>query len=288
MSQAAYSRPIYRVKWLWPVLLVLMGLVLGAVLTNIFPRVVRPYIPDGEFYALGAVIGVIASWLGLGGSILLVPILLNVPGSPLTAHQITGTGAIQSMATALMGFLSYRHQNLVQWSISWRMALIGTLGAALGAMLSTHWHGNGIGVAFGGVSLLAALSLIFPRELRVPKIFGGALYGVTLLIGIMGGITGTPGAFILTPMMLIFTGRPLKQCLGTVLGPVFVMALVSSVIKLHAHQIAWTPTGMLLAGGIPAAWVGPQLATITPARWLRFGLVTAILGATALTIAHTV
>ncbi len=288
MSQPSYSRPIYRSKLLWPVLLILMGIIFGAGLSNVFPATVGPYIPDSEFYALGSLIGMLASWLGLGGSILLVPALLNLPGSPLSAHQITGTGAVQSMVTALMGFLSYRHQNLVQWSISWRMALFGSLGAALGAIVSTHLHGSGIGLAFSGVSLLAALSLIFPKQLRVPIKAGNALYGVTLLIGIMGGITGTPGAFILTPMMLVFTGLPLKQCLGTVLGPVFLMALVSAGIKLHAHQIAWTPTLMLLAGGVPAAWVGPQLATITPTQWLRFGLITAILGATALTIAHTV
>lgn len=286
MSQPSYSRPLYRAQWFWPILLILMGMVCGGALDNAFPRVVRPYLTDSELYALGTVIGLIASWLGLGGSILLVPALLILPGSPLSAHQITGTGAIQSMATSLIGFLSYRRRHLVTWSISWRMSLVGALGAACGAILSTHWHRTGIGFGFAGISLLAAVSLIFPRTLRIPPKFGRLLYGVTFAIGVMGGITGTPGAFILTPMVLIFTKLPLKQCLGTVLGAVFVMALVSTAIKFHAHQIAWGPTLMLLAGGIPAAWVGPQLATITPARWLRFGLVAAILGATALTVGH--
>lgn len=286
MSQQAYSRPIHRTQWVWPTLLILMGMLCGGVLDNAFPGAVRPYLTDSELYALGTVIGLIASWLGLGGSILLVPALLILPGSPFSAHQITGTGAIQSMATSLIGFLSYWRRHLVAWGISWRMGLLGASGAACGAILSTHWRSTGIGLGFAGVSLLAALSLIFPRALRVPPKFSGILYGIAFAIGVMGGITGTPGAFILTPMMLICTGLPLKQCLGTVLGAVFVMALVATGIKLQAHQIAWTPTLMLLAGGIPAAWFGPQLACVTPVRWLRFGLIAAILGAAALTVGH--
>lgn len=286
MTQTAYSHPIYRAQWFWPVLLILMGMVCGGVIDNAFPHVVRPYLTDSELYALGAVIGLIASWLGLGGSILLVPALLILPGSPLSAHQITGTGAIQSMFTSVIGFLSYFRRHLVTWSISWRMGLVGAAGAACGAIMSAHWDRTGIGLGFAGISLLAASSLIFPRTFRIPPKFGGILYGITFAIGVMGGITGTPGAFILTPMLLICTGLPLKQCLGTVLGAVFVMGLVSTVIKLHAHQIAWGPTAMLLTGGIPAAWMGPQLATVTPARWLRFGLIAAILGATVLTVGH--
>ncbi len=288
MSETSYSRPIYRAKWVRLILLIFLGIVCGLALAHAFPRVGIFLHVDTELYALGALVGLIASWLGLGGSILLVPALLSLPGSPLSPHQIAGSGAVQSMTTAFIGFLSYRRQGLVKWRMAWNMALFGVVGAGLGAIMSAHWHRTGIGFAFAGVSCLAAVSLIFPRQIRVPPKYRYALYGTTLLIGIMGGITGTPGAFILTPMMLIFTARPLKECLGTVLGAIFIMALVSSTIKFHANQIAWIPTSVLLAGAIPAAWVGPQLATITPIRWLRFGLIMAILGATALTIAHAI
>lgn len=263
------------------------GIVVGLALADFVPTAAS-WTPWAEFFVIGSLVGLVASWLGLGGSIMLVPALLALPGGMLSSHQISTAAALQSTVVAFIGYLSYRRQGLVVPKLWWSLGAAGAAGAAVGAVLSTYWYPSAIDFAFAVVSILAAVSLFVPRKSSTPQPFRKELFAVTFLVGIFGGITGMPGAFILTPVVLMMTGMSLRQCLGTVLGAVFVMALVSSSIKVATHEVAWIPTIVLLAGAIPLSWIGPRLAAETPTRWLKAGLFVAILGAAAVTVAHVI
>ncbi|MCL4319005.1 MAG: sulfite exporter TauE/SafE family protein [Firmicutes bacterium] len=283
-TPARYLKPMTAV---WVTSLGITGVVLGLGLATWLPQI-SLWTRWAEYFAIGSLVGLVASWLGLGGSIMLVPALLSLPGNPLSSHQISTAAALQTTFVAGIGYLSYRRLRYVVPKLWWQLGSLGAVGAALGALLSRYWYPLELDFAFAFVSLLAALSLFVPRRVGHSRVPHPGLFAITVAIGIIGGITGMPGSFILTPVVLMTTGLSLRQCLGTVLGAVFVMALVSSVIKVASQEVVWLPTLALLAGAIPMSWIGPRLAAETPTRWIRVGLFVAIISATILTVSHVV
>ena len=89
---------------------------------------------EGLFAALGLVAGFASSFLGIGGGLVIVPVLLGIAGFPL--KRAVGT----SLATiVLVSIVGVSTESVVKWSnIHWTMGLALTAGSLLGS-----WMGGG-------------------------------------------------------------------------------------------------------------------------------------------------
>jgi uncharacterized membrane protein YfcA len=96
--------------------------------------------------------------------------------------------------------------------------------------------------------------------------------GSALLIGLLSGLVGVGGAFLLIPIMIYVLGVPTRAAIGSSLGVVLVSSSAGVVAKLATGQVMLPWATALVAGTLPGSWSGAQLSRRVPARRLRLAL----------------
>lgn len=229
------------------------------------------------FALLGALaIGLSLGLLGSGGSILTVPILVYVLGQP-EKLAIAGSLAIVG-GIALAGALPWAWRRMVDWpSVLW-FGLPGMAGTWGGAWLSQWFSGALQLLLFAGVMLLAAV-LMFrgtPQPDALPRLPRGrvAVIGDGLLVGVITGLVGVGGGFLIVPALVLLGGLSVHRAVGTSL---WIIALKSatgflgylSVLKSTGLQLDWGLIGLFIGIGAVGSMLGMRLANRLPQQVLR-------------------
>lgn len=120
---------------------------------------------------VGVLVGAFSAAFGIGGGLLMVPVMVLVYG--LDQHAAQGTSLLVIVPTALAGAIAHHRNGLVDWRAAAYMALGGILGVLLGARLALATDAEtlqtvfGIVVVVGGIRL-ASQGLAQDRLLRKP------------------------------------------------------------------------------------------------------------------------
>jgi hypothetical protein len=212
----------------------------------------------------------------------MVPLLLHVPSSlGLTApdmRQVAGMTMVQVFAAALLGYVAHRRRlasspRLVAWMGSGMM-----LGAAAGGVAS---KAASLVVLEGSFALMATVAapLLFvdpPADEageRPARAFSPALaFASALAVGVLSGLVGVGGAFLLLPLMIYGFGVPTRVAVGTSLGIITLAGLAGVLAKLETGQVPLGWAAALCAGALPGVWVGARVSQRLPARRLRLAL----------------
>lgn len=236
----------------------------------------------GVLAGLGLIGGMVSGMLGIGGAVLVIPLLLYVPplfGIPaLPMSQITGITLAQVLAASLSGVSAHRRAGNFDAHLVLRLGIPIVAGSLLGA-LGSHWLPEPLlKASYGLVALFAAYLLVRPKKPtadttpeylgHVPPIAGLASFAV----GILAGMVGVGGAFILLPLMVSWLHVPMRLAVGSSLGIVLLSSLAGLVGKLATHQIAGKPALLVVAGAIIGAQFGSRLSNRIPVTALRLGL----------------
>jgi uncharacterized membrane protein YfcA len=167
------------------------------------------------------VAGILAGLLGIGGGLVIVPMLvfcLSRQGIPdqMIMHLALGTSMASIMFTAVSSFWSHHRRGAVKWIVVKRIVLgifVGTfLGTCVAAELSTPIL-KGFFVVFlyyVGVQMLTGKKPKPDRQL--PGRTG--MFGVGSLIGIVSSLVGIGGGTLSVPFM-VWCNVPLHQAIGT-------------------------------------------------------------------------
>lgn len=191
------------------------------------------------FVVIGCVAGFFAGMFGVGGGILMVPILvfsyerIGVPRSVLT-HIAIGT----SLFVIVFASLTSAYQHGKQRNIDWRSVFVLGFSSALTALATTKlaaWlSGRHLQIAFGLIVMVAAIRMLTESEAQAqkkldlssaPSTFG--LIGVGLAAGVVAALAGVGGGIITIPMMYYFLNMPLKLAIGTSSATIVITALFS-------------------------------------------------------------
>lgn len=172
----------------------------------------------GLFLAL--LVGVSLGLLGGGGSILTVPIFVYVMGiepKPAIAMSLGVVGLV-----SLLGVRSHWTAGRVDLRIAAVFGPIAMVGTYAGARLSVFLTGAAQLALFAGVMLLAAIFMFRDRpESRerhdeAPSPSRWLLIGVEgLAVGILTGLVGVGGGFLIVPALVLLAHVPMKQAVGT-------------------------------------------------------------------------
>jgi len=161
----------------------------------------------------GAAAGLALGAVGGGGSVLLIPLL--VLGFGLDAHGATGTALAVVLASALLGTVLHARRGGVRYREALLFGGPGMVASALTSPLNARLPEAAI---LGAVTLLmiaVALRMwqpIRPSEGRKPAplvIVAGALAGV------LTGVFGVGGGFVIVPVLVLALGLPMPQAIGT-------------------------------------------------------------------------
>ncbi len=223
---------------------------------------------------LGALaIGMTLGLLGSGGSILTVPVLVYVLGhneKVAIAESLAIVGGI-----ALAGMLTYARARLVHWKSVVFFGLPGMGGTQFGAWLARFIPGPAQLVLFAVVMLVAAVMMV-----RKPKGASAAdgdddsvsaaahplwqlvLEGVG--VGILTGLVGVGGGFLIVPSLVILGGLSMRLAIGTSLMVIAMTAFSGffkylSVLTATGLRVDWETIGVFLLVGIAGSGLGKAL-----------------------------
>ena len=188
-----------------------------------------------ELLALGVVVGFLAGLLGVGGGMMMVPVLTLL----LVQRGVEGGMAVKvaiatSMASILFTSLSSvrAHQNLgaVRWPIVRSLApgiVLGGLAAGAGAF--SILKGQGLALFFAAFIGYSALNMLRDKKPKpgreMPGAWGTGTVGAA--IGFISGLLGAGGAFLSVPFM-IWCNVPPRHAVGTSAALGFPIALAST------------------------------------------------------------
>jgi uncharacterized membrane protein YfcA len=116
---------------------------------------------DALAVAGGFVIGVISGVVGIGGGILLVPMMVLGFGFP--QHLAQGTSLAAIIPTAIVGASTHQRQRTVVWRAVLLLGGAGVVGAVAGAVVALSLPKDLLARLFGAFLLFAAWR-IWPRK----------------------------------------------------------------------------------------------------------------------------
>ncbi len=244
--------------------------------------------------AVGASVGFLSGLLGIGGGIVMFPLLLYVPpflGIPaIDVKSVTGLTMVQGFFSALAALFYYHKNALVNKQLVVTLGLSLFLSSLAGALLSGGLSDRLLLVVFGTLALIAAVMMLIPRsyvhdELTEEKVVfnKGLAVAIGVVLGFTIGLVGQGGAFILIPVMLYLLRIPLRVALGSTLAIGLFSSSAGLLGKVATGQVPYLLTLPLLVGAIPSARVGSVVGKRTKTLYLKW-LLAALIAATAVKI----
>jgi len=158
------------------------------------------------YLLLGAFAGTVAGLLGVGGGLIIVPVLAALfarqgiePG--IIMHLAVGTSLATMVVTSISSVYSHHRHGAVLWGIFWRLTPGIIVGAWIGSWLASLLPTREFKLIFGAFELLVAAQMAFglkpPASSSVPGSIGlttaGSVIGtVSAIVGIGGGTLTVP------------------------------------------------------------------------------------------------
>jgi uncharacterized membrane protein YfcA len=222
--------------------------------------------------ALGFAIGVSLGLLGGGGSILTVPALVYLVGqSPQAA--ITTSLAIVGANSAL-GASFHRSQGTVRWRVALVFGGVGMLVAFFAANIGKLFPPALLLVLFA-VLMLAIGGLMLRSAAPVRKDTPGPRLPVVIAggagVGLLTGILGVGGGFLIVPALVMLVGLPMKQAVGTSLVVIAMNSAAGLLGHLGVSELDLVLTFIFVAAGLVGVLTGTRLVGRLPAVFLRRG-----------------
>lgn len=196
----------------------------------------------------GCTAGVLAGLFGIGGGIVLVPVLefvLSVVGvdEAIRMHIAVATSLATIIPTSISSARAHHQRGAVDVSLVRRWGVFVLLGALLGAFIASQMHGRSLTLLFALLAIVVALKMLFFSSSRnltagIPKspvvmLIPTAIGGLSSMMGIGGGTFSV--------MVLTLFNQPIHRAVGTA-------ALIGLVISLPGTL------GFVIAG-----WNDPRL-----------------------------
>ncbi len=227
---------------------------------------------------LGFAAGVLGSMIGLGGGVIVVPVLTFL-GFPPTVAASNSLFAALSNATA--STISYSRQKRIDFGLGFKLGALSIPGTVLGAVISTDVAPDIFRVLFGFVLIASAAYIFLRKKIETKeKILSKQMIlfavGASFFAGIVSSLFGIGGGIVFVPLMVVGMGMAMKKAAPTS-QLILLFASLSGVI---VHSLLGHPdflqAGLLALGSFFGGLVGARLSLHVRERYLQI-LVTVVL-----------
>ena len=213
----------------------------------------------------GALIGMLLSVFGGGGSVLATPLLLYVVGVR-DPHVAIGTSAAAVAVNAAVGLGGQARAGQVKWPCALIFGAAGLAGSLVGAHFAKQMDGARLLLWFALAMAVVGASMLAPRKsegdptvhLTPPLMLKLAPLG--LLVGLAAGFFGIGGGFLIVPGLMAATGMTLANAAASSLVSVVLFGAATSLSYAAAALVDWTVFTALVIGGACGALGGILLA----------------------------
>jgi uncharacterized membrane protein YfcA len=221
---------------------------------------------------IGLVGGAFGGLVGLGGGVVMVPMLVGM--MKLRQQQAHGTSLVALVVTGLVGAATYFSRGRVDVVGALLLAVPAVLTARLGARYAHALPEWKLRRAFGGFLVFVSLLLVSKTWLpggSVPAtgwLLAAVLLPVGLVVGFLSGMMGVGGGNMMVPAMVLLAGFPQVLAQGTSL-----LAMVpAGIVGAHAHWQLGNVARALLPGVVPGILVGTLAGSALAMRLPELGL----------------
>jgi len=221
--------------------------------------------------ASGSVVGFSLGIVGGGGSVLAVPLLVYVVGVP-SPHVAIGTSAVAVAVNAAANLAQHARSGVVQWRCALVFAAAGVVGALIGSTVGKMVDGQRLLALFAGVMIVISGVMLKRRSVKgragvqldrenLPK-----LLTIGLLTGCLSGFFGIGGGFLIVPGLMLATGMPILNAVGSSLVAVTVFGLTTAANYSVSGLVDWRLAGIFVAGGVLGGIAGAAAARALASR----------------------
>ena len=209
----------------------------------------------------------VAGLVGMGGAVLMVPLLLYVPPlaslPPLDIHVVSGITTVQVAAAGLTGMLAHRRVGHVDSTVVAVLGAALTLGALVGGFISARIPADILSAVFASLAATAAGLMLWGKQQaaddgrqRLGALNRPLAVGLGTFVGLVLGLIGAGGGFLLVPLMVYGLGVPVRTAVGSSLAIVALGGLGGMIGKAASHQVTWMFALALIVGALPGAYLG--------------------------------
>ncbi len=233
-------------------------------------------------YSLATLIGLSLGLLGGGGSILTVPILvyaLNMNPKLSIALSLAIVGA-----TSLIGvFGHYKNQN-IDFKIALIFGPVAMIGTFVGAKLSQYLSGSTQLILFSVIMIIASYFMFKGRDESISKkdktINIPLIVGEGIIVGIITGLVGVGGGFLIVPALVLLTGLSMKKAVGTSLLVISLKSFAGFAGYITIMEIPWDFLVKFTAFSGTGILIGSYLVKFVPQKTLKkaFAIFLVIMG----------
>jgi uncharacterized membrane protein YfcA len=212
-------------------------------------------------FLLGAVSGALGGMMGVGGGIVLVPLLTHVLREG--QHEAQGTSLAFILVIALVASASYYTFERLDVTLALVLAAGAVPGVILGSRLAAATPGHRLRAGFGIVLIATAVRLLAaPPQGSMGTgewpALANALVG--LAVGLLGGLLGVGGGTFLVPVLVLGQNIDQHTAQGVSLLMIVPVGVVGMVIYARGGRLTTQGLPFLLAGGAAGAFAGAYLA----------------------------
>jgi uncharacterized membrane protein YfcA len=221
------------------------------------------------YLILGSCAGVLSGLLGIGGGLVIVPMLVasltwqQIPGQ-FIMHLALGTSMATIIFTSVSSFMAHHRRGAVHWPVVQRITPGILTGTFLGSCVAARLSGPLLKGMFVVFLYYVALQMITSKKPKPSRQIPGkaGMFGVGNIIGGVSSLVGIGGGTLSVPFMM-WCNIPVHEAIGTSAAIGFPIAIAGTLGYIYngMHEV-----------GLPAYSIGyiylPALAGILSASVL--------------------
>jgi uncharacterized membrane protein YfcA len=218
-------------------------------------------------------IGVSLGLLGGGGSILTLPILTYGLGMEIKSAIAASLFVVG--VTSATGAIAHARAGRIQWRTGLVFGAAGMAGAFLGGRVAAFVPGSVLMYLF--VAMMGATAIAMLRGRRSPSVPLrvqlplGKVIAEGVVVGIVTGMVGAGGGFLVVPALVLLGGLPMEIAVGTSLVVISMKSFAGLAGHLGHTDVDWPLTLAVTAAAVAGSFAGGKLAGRIPPETLRKG-----------------
>ncbi|MBD2104028.1 sulfite exporter TauE/SafE family protein [Leptolyngbya sp. FACHB-261] len=215
----------------------------------------------------GVLSGVLAGLFGIGGAILMIPLLITMGAEPV---QATATSSLAIVIVALSGTWQNWKMGLLKLRKVLYLGSSALVTAQLGVYLANRFPPHILLICYG-ILLSSSFYLIGLKKrlvrqgdpvLSKDKSNSGRARVLAAIVttggtaGLLAGLLGVSGGVVLVPMQILLLGEPIKVAIQTSLGVTAIAASSACIGHALGGNVLWADGLILGVGGMLGAHFG--------------------------------
>jgi uncharacterized membrane protein YfcA len=220
---------------------------------------------------LGFAAGILGSMIGLGGGIVVVPVLTFFGFSPTLAAS---NSLFAAFSNAVGSTISYSHQKRIEYSLGFKLGLLSIPGTILGAYVSSDVTPGIFKILFGLVLVSSAFYIFLRKKIETTKknltiqmiVF---VIAASFFAGTISSFFGIGGGIVFVPLMVVGIGMTMKKAAPT---SQFIL-LFASLSGIVVHSMLGHPdflqAGLLASGAFVGGIIGARISLDIKERSLQ-------------------